>query len=98
MSYYATTEQRSRLVAGLRALAEFIESSPEVPAPVTAGVLVFPPEGNDNRKRMEIDVIASRIGAETRWTVSDHYAVSRHFGPVEYRAVAIPGKNGTDGE
>ena len=40
----------------------------------------------------EIDVIAEQIGA----TASDadspagHYSASRDFGPVQYRAVAIP--------
>jgi hypothetical protein len=98
MSYYATAEQRTRLVAGLRALAEFIESGADIPAPVTADVLVFATDGTDEQKRSEIDVIATLIGAETRWTMGDHYVVSRHFGPVEYRAVAIPSSNGTDGE
>jgi hypothetical protein len=97
-SYYASPEQRARLVAGLRALAEFIESSPDVPVPVTADVLIFPADGTDEQKRTEIDAIATLTGGETHWTVGDHYVVSRHFGPVEYRAVAIPSSNGTDGE
>jgi len=96
MSYYANAEQRKRLGAGLRALAEFIESSPGAPMPVTANVLVFPANGTREQMCAEIDAIAEAIGAETRWTVGDHYSVSRHFGPVEYRAVAIPSKS--DGE
>jgi hypothetical protein len=98
MSYYANAEQRIRLVAGLRALAEFIESSADIPAPVTADALVFATDGTDEQKRSEIDVIATLIGAETRWTMGDHYVVSRHFGPVEYRAAAIPSSTGTNGE
>jgi hypothetical protein len=54
-------------------------------------VLVFPPFASDIDKRREIDVIASRIGAETQTSPSHrHYATSRGFGSVEYRAVAIP--------
>jgi hypothetical protein len=86
---YASTEQRTRLIAGLRALAEFLETVPEAPAPVTADLMVFP-GGTNTEKRAEIDAIATRIGAQTRWTICDHYTVSRHFGPVEYRATAIP--------
>jgi hypothetical protein len=97
-SYYASPEQRIRLVAGLRALAEFIESNPSVPMPATGDVMVFPAGGTDEQERAEIDTIATLIGAEAHWTVGDHYVVSRHFGPVEYRAVAIPSSNGMDGE
>ena len=93
MSYYANAEQRKRLAAGLRALAEFIESSPDAPVPVTADVLVFPANGTREQMCAEIDAIADLISAETRWTVGDHYCVSRHFGPVEYRVVAIPSKS-----
>ena len=53
---------------------------------------MFPPAGSDVEMFAEIDAIASRIGA----TASDadssagHYSASRDFGPVQYRAVAIP--------
>ncbi len=97
LSYYASAEQRIRLVAGLRTLAEFIESRADVPVPVTADSLVFPAGGTDEHRRAEIDAIATLIGGETHWTVGDHYVVSRHFGPVEYRAVAIPSSNGKAG-
>jgi hypothetical protein len=42
--------------------------------------------------RAEIDVIAARIGTEATDENSchGHYVASRTFGPVEYRAVAIP--------
>jgi hypothetical protein len=90
MSYYPTPEQRAELVAGLRALAEFIESCPDVPAPWSADVLVFPPSGSNAERRAEIDAIASRIGTEGHFTHGGHYRASRWFGPVEYRAVAIP--------
>jgi hypothetical protein len=96
MSYYANAEQRKRLAAGLHGLAEFIESNPDAPMPVTADVLVFPSDGTHEQRCAEIDAIAERVGAETRWTIGDHYSVSRHFGPVEYRAVTILSKN--DGE
>lgn len=93
MNYYPGPEQRAGLVAGLRALAEFIDSRPDVPAPWSADVLIFPPYGSDAEMRAEIDVIASRIGTAGRFTYGGHYSASRRFGPVEYRAVAIPHDN-----
>lgn len=92
MSYYASSEERIRIIAGLRELAEFLERNPEVPAPRRADVMVFPVHGSDAEMFAEIDVIARRIGA----TASDadsprgHYSAVRDFGPVQYRAVAIP--------
>ena len=88
---YASPPRRRALISGLRALAEFLESNPDVPAPEYTDVLVFPPSASDAEKRRQIDVIASCIGsvAET-FSSYRHYQTSRRFGPVEYRAVAIP--------
>jgi hypothetical protein len=93
MAYYPSPEQRAGLVAGLRALAEFIESRPDVPAPWSTDVIVVPSNGSDAERRAEIDAIASRIGAEGHYTHGGHYSASRRFGPVEYRAVAVPRDN-----
>jgi hypothetical protein len=100
MTYYASTGQRSRLIAGLRGLAEFLESTPDAPAPQYADVHVFPSDGNNAQQRAEIDAIATRIGAEAQETIGGHYIAVRCFGPVQYRAVAIPRSNdqGPDGE
>jgi hypothetical protein len=50
----------------------------------------FPPRGADEEMRAEIDRIAARIGAEAMDNAAyGHYLASRHFGPVQYRAVAI---------
>ena len=40
----------------------------------------------------EVDAIASRIGvmASDAGSPAGHYSASRDFGPVQYRAVAIP--------
>lgn len=88
---YADTTRRQALIAGLRALADFLESNPGVPAPEhTTDVLVFPLFGSYDERKREIDVIASRIGSGTETSRRGHYTASRRFGPVEYRAVAIP--------
>jgi hypothetical protein len=92
MSYHANSEERGQLTAGLRELADFLDQNPEVPVPWQVGVLVFPDEGTDAEMFAEINMIAAQIGT----TASDadsprgHYSTVRDFGPVQYRAVAIP--------
>lgn len=92
MTYYASDEQRVRLVAGLRDLADFLDRNPGVPVHWTVELLVFPPEASDAEMFAKIDTIAELIGS----TASDdgsprgHYSTVRDFGPVRYRAVAIP--------
>jgi hypothetical protein len=98
MNYYADNEERARLIAGLRDLAEFLDQNPQVPAPPYADLLVFPPTGTDAEMFAEIDVIARQIGT----TASDddpsgHYRACRYFGPVQYRAVAIPNRTQSEG-
>jgi hypothetical protein len=92
MNFYANPEERVRLIAGLRSLAEFLDQNPEVPAPSRADLLVFPPRGSDVEMFAEIDVIAETIGviASDADSPAGHYSAVRDFGPVQYRAVAIP--------
>jgi len=60
MSYHANSEDRRRLIAGLRDLAEFLDRHPQVPVPTRAYVMVFPPDGTDAEMFAEIDAIAGR--------------------------------------
>jgi len=94
---YANSTEREALISGLRSLADYLEASPEVPAPSYSDVFIFPPDGTDAERRAEIDLIAAQIG-ETPENVCGHYVVTRNFGPVQYRAVAIPRDNDTSGK
>jgi hypothetical protein len=90
---YADSSGRAALIGGLRVLADYLESSPEVPAPVYSHVFTFPPDGDWAGMRAEIDAIAARLGVRARQTGGGHYVAVRSFGPIEYRAVAIPPGN-----
>ena len=94
MSYYANSEERDLLIAGLRELAEFLDQNPQVPVPRSADLLVFPPNGSDAEMFAEIDAIAGHIGAVASDAGSPrgHYSAVRDFGAVQYRAVAIPNR------
>jgi hypothetical protein len=97
---YANADERGSLIAGLRALASFLQDNPGVPAPGWADVYVFPPDEAQEQMRAEIDQIADRIGTAAEDTPHGHYAAVRHFGPVQYRAIAISDHPdcSTDGE
>ena len=89
---YADPGRRRDLITGLRALADFLEGSPQIPAPYCVDVLVFLPGALEEDGRAEIDRIAVLTGAriDDRTAEYGHYIASRVFGPVEYRAVFIP--------
>jgi hypothetical protein len=90
MANYANASERSQLIAGLRDLAEYLESNPDVPAPWSGTtVYVFPPDGSNDERRAEIDAIASRVSVRPCEFAPGHYVASRLFGPVEYRMIAI---------
>jgi hypothetical protein len=86
------TEERDSFIAGLRDLADFLEQENAVPAPRWASAMFFSAVSTDDEQRREIDRIAALIGgdAEDRTAKHGHYTTSRDFGPVQYRAVAIP--------
>jgi len=90
---YANSSERTALISGLRALADYLDSNPEVPAPFHTDVLTFPPVTDWEAMCTEIDAIAARLGVTGRKTAGGHYVAIRSFGPIEYRAVAIPRGN-----
>jgi hypothetical protein len=92
MSNYANSGERAELIAGLRSLADFLNQNSQIPAPRFADLLVFPPNGSDTEMFAAIDVIAEHIGtaASDADSPAGHYRAVRSFGPVQYRAIAIP--------
>ena len=87
---YADPAERAALIHGLRALADYLESSPKITAPSYADVYAFPPDDDCTVMRAQIDTVAELLGCQARETSGrQHYGVTRSFGPVQYRAVAI---------
>jgi hypothetical protein len=95
---YADSIERAVLINGFRGLADYLESNPEVPAPIYSTVHTFPPDGDWAGMRAEIDAAAARLGVTAHETPGGHYVATRSFGPVEYRAVAIPPRSDSDNE
>ena len=90
---HADSTERSALIGGLRSLADYLESNPEVPAATYPVMHTFPLADDWTQMRAEIDAIAARLGVNAHLTAGGHYVAVRLFGPVQYRAVAIPPKN-----
>ena len=92
MSYYANSEERAGLIAGLRELAEYLDQNPDVPAPCWTDLLVFPPAGSDAEMFTEIDAIASRIGATASGLPAGPTASAKRSpaGSSSARAAAAP--------
>jgi hypothetical protein len=100
MIHHANSAERGRLITGLRQLSDFLDQNPDLPAPRYAEVIVFPARGSNAEMFAEIDVIARQIGATASDTGSPagHYSAARGFGPVRYRAVAIPTRDDENNE
>ena len=95
---YADSTERTALISGLRALADYLESNPEIPVSSSARVYAFPAKTGVVEMRAEIDAIAARLGATAyESSYRRHYVASCWFEAVEYIAVAIPG-NDDEGE
>ncbi|MGP3934242.1 hypothetical protein [Nonomuraea sp. KM88] len=86
-----THDHRTALINGLLDLAAFLETHPDLPVPPSVTVHHFPRQDGDAAQRAEIDRLAALLGTDTNHedALHGHYATSRMFGPIEYRAVAI---------
>lgn len=87
------TTHRQDTIAGLRALADFLEAHPEVPVSGEQVVSYWTPAGlRSVEARTQVDKIAAVLGvtAGPRAVLkSATHAARRRFGPVIYQAAAI---------
>ena len=92
MNYYANDEERVRLIAGLRDLANFLDQNPDVPVHGGPTCSFSRPRRATRRCSPKSTRIAELIGSAASDADSPHghYSAVRNFGPVHYRAVAIP--------
>ena len=93
---HADSTERAALISGFRGIADYLESNPQVPAPAYSTVHAFPSDDDWAEMRAAIDVIADRLGVIAHLAGGGHYVAIRSFGPVDYRAVAIPPKSDSD--
>lgn len=96
MTIFTTGSDRAALIQGLIDLAAFIETHPDVPIGSYEGItasldlMVFP-QGTMSERCHDVDAIAALIGEAAVTPPRLHnYVTERHFGPVTYKAVAVP--------
>jgi hypothetical protein len=89
---YANPVERAALISGLRELADYLESNSEIPAPIYANVYAFPPDADWAEMQADIVIVAKRLSVTPYRSYAGHVFAAKSFGPVEYRAVAIPRK------
>jgi hypothetical protein len=85
-------EHRSRFISGLRQLADYLDANPAVPAPAYGATVIVHAESTDQGGKDEVNAIAAQLGTPVcdDTAAGGHYVTERAFGPVTYRAVAIP--------
>jgi hypothetical protein len=84
---------RAQTIAGLRALADFLEANPNVPVrEYGAEYTVFARREDDAAERAQVDSIARALGETVTDEIGDggHYTVSKTFGRITYNATHIP--------
>jgi hypothetical protein len=88
----ASPELRSRIIGDIRALADFLETHPELPvSPYTSvDVTYVPRTGHDDGPAFgEVAEAGALLGRMPAWE-GEHYLVEHHHGAGRYRVVAIP--------
>ncbi|GAA1115424.1 hypothetical protein NE857_26040 [Nocardiopsis exhalans] len=87
----ASPDLRARIIADMRALADFLEEHPGLPISPHTSVEVsyFPRTNIDEAAFEEVAEAASRVGRIPAWE-GEHYVVEHRHGAGRYRVVAIP--------
>jgi hypothetical protein len=80
------------MVAGLRALASFLEANPAVPIPRKELQIRVSTNGSDEQKRAQVKFAGLAIGEDvTDDAEGTHSSVRGQFGPVSYYIFAVSG-------
>jgi hypothetical protein len=86
---------RDQLTAGLRQVADYLDTHPDIPAaPYGWELLVSTHRTTDVDGIAEVDRIAAVLGVPVEDGIADggHYAAIKTFGPITYQAFHIPAR------
>lgn len=86
-------ETRTNVIDGLRQLADYLASHPDVPVgPLGWDVQVFKLDPDEAARRDEVGRIAAILGVQVtdNTAIGGRYTASRAFGEVTYEAICIP--------
>lgn len=81
---------RQELIAGLRAMADWLEATPGVPVAECekADFQHCVDLVDTTDRRAYVDAVAAEMGVQAAPSGPGHYRATKAFGPVEYRAVS----------
>jgi hypothetical protein len=82
---------RTQFINGLRQLADFLDTHPDVPVPPYGTTIDVHVDSTDHGGKAQVDAVAEQLGAsvDDDTAESGHYRTMRDFGYVGYCAVAI---------
>lgn len=87
---------RSKVITGLRQLADHLEAHPDIPVnPYGWDLNIYPDRSSgDDTARAEVDRIAAELGVQVHDDTGrgGHYIATRAFGLISYAAVHIPAR------
>ncbi|WP_433513570.1 hypothetical protein ACQP2T_60100 [Nonomuraea sp. CA-143628] len=89
MSARNRTDHRTRLIEGLRALADFLEDRPELPVPDMVHATVCVLHGSEEERKAEVERIGRLIGMPLNPADADlgYHSAEVRFGPLLYGAM-----------
>jgi hypothetical protein len=83
---------RTEVTAGLRQLADYLDTHPDIPVAIYGWDLLIQAHGdNDTAKSTELDRIAAILGVpvDHKSAEGGHYTAVRSFGPITYHAYYV---------
>ncbi|MFG1879393.1 hypothetical protein ACGFIV_31625 [Sphaerisporangium sp. NPDC049003] len=85
------TDRRTAVISGLRDLADFLDTNPDIPAPWGPISINYYALGTDEEIRAQVDHIARLLGSDldAHELMHGHYSTGITFGIAEYRAVGL---------
>ena len=91
MTYSSEPADRDAFIAGLRALADYIDVHQDVPVPTYGADILLHAASTDDGGCAQVDTFARQLGGSVEDDLADggHYRATGTFGPVGYRMVAI---------
>ncbi|MEV6986858.1 hypothetical protein AB0M95_37145 [Sphaerisporangium sp. NPDC051017] len=87
----ARTPDRLAYINGLRDLADFLDTNPDIPTPEGTLSAYCYPRGTDEEIRAQVDHVARLLGADADAyeLAQGHYSAGITFGMAEYKAVGL---------
>ncbi|GGL19190.1 hypothetical protein Sme01_36310 [Sphaerisporangium melleum] len=83
------TPDRLAYINGLRDLADFLDTNPDIPTPEGTLTAYYFPRGTDEEIRARVDHVARLLSAVADEPAQGHYSAGINFGMAEYKAVGL---------